>query len=67
MKLKLKVIANSPQVEVPGLGLVESNTWTDVSEEAQAKFLQVSGKTLEDAHVDGRFEVKKPSSRKKDD
>ncbi len=51
--MKVKVTSNSPSlVEVMGLGLVEPNTWFEVTPEQEAAFESLQGKTLEESDLE---------------
>lgn len=63
--MKVKVFANtSAPVAIPGLGLIEPNTWVDVDKEQARRFELFTGKSLKDASIRGRFEVKEKEKKK---
>lgn len=58
--MKVRVKGAAAKVVVPGLGILETNTWTDVTPEQEARFALTNGRTLEEAaSVEGSlYEVK---------
>ncbi len=51
--MKVKVTRNSSSpVEVMGLGLIEPNTWVEVTPEQEAAFEALQGKTLEESDLE---------------
>jgi len=65
MSLKVKVASNNPgKMDVPGLGLIESDTWVEVTTEQEAAFEALKGMSLLEAHRPGTFDVKSSSSKK---
>ena len=53
----IKIISGAPEVEVPGIGIVETNVPITVTPEQEASFELATGKSLADSHTEGRFEV----------
>jgi len=56
----IKIISGSPEVEVPGIGIVETNVPVTVTPEQTAAFELATGRSLADSHTEGRFEVNSP-------
>jgi hypothetical protein len=62
--MKVRVRGAASHVVAPGLGIVETNTWFEVTDEQAATFLRESGGTLEEAAsvLGSLYEVKKQKS-----
>ena len=56
--MKVKVVGGAPSVAVPGLGIVNTNEWVEVTKEQEARFERVTGRTLEESKTEN-FQVKK--------
>jgi hypothetical protein len=56
--MKVKVIGGAPSVAVPGLGIVTTNEWFEVTDEQATRFQRLTGKTLEES-TSKNFQVKK--------
>ena len=59
--MKIKVKSGTPVVSVPGLGLVETNIWYEVTKAEQEAFERIHGRTVEES-----FEVQKETKTKKE-
>jgi len=59
--MQIKIVSGTPEVAVVGLGLIQTNTWHEVTEEQIEEFERIHGRKLSDA-----FEVKKEIKPKKE-
>jgi len=59
--MKIRIVSGTPEVAVDGLGLIETNSWHEVTKEQEEAFERIHGKKLSEA-----FEVKKEVKVKKE-
>ena len=59
--MKVKIVTNSQEVHVPGLGVMKPG-WNTITKEDVAKFERVNGKTLQEAGFEVKTESKKGKS-----
>lgn len=59
--MKIKIKSGTPEVGVPGLGLVKTNDWVSITKEQEEAFERIHGRTVEEA-----FETKKETKPKKE-
>lgn len=44
--MRIRVTSASPEVEVNGLGIIETNVWVEMTEEQEERYIQLHGRTL---------------------
>ena len=59
---KVKVTSGAPQVAVPGLGVLETGTWVEISKAQEATYERVTGKSLLESRAKN-FEVKQETKK----
>jgi hypothetical protein len=46
--VKIKIASGTPKVAVPGLGIVETGEWINITKEQEERFEMFSGQKLKD-------------------
>lgn len=59
--MKIKIMSGTPEVAVPGLGIIKTNDWHEVTMEQEEAFERFHDRKLSEA-----FEVKKETKSKKE-
>ena len=49
--MKIKISSGSPVVSVEGLGLVETNTWVDITDKQVEVFERIHDRSIQDSFV----------------
>lgn len=59
--MKIKIESGSPIVSVEGLGLIETNTWIDITERQREAFERIHNRSIQES-----FATKKDTKSKKE-